>query len=287
MPNKSSRQWSHRAWQALRNSGNRNRKAPPRPRILLHLEELESRITPVVASHNHLVFLQQPGNATAGQPIPEFQLAIENQFNSVVQSSTTSVTLTIAPAGAGAPASSFGPFPVTAKPDANGDGFYTFKNLVVDLAGTYTLTASDTSNDPPASPVNPITISPAAPKQIAVNTASQTVTAGLNSSVINLQVTDRFGNPVPDVDVLLSSSADKNDGQTGQFLSADGATNITDVETDSSGAAGFLYTDTLKGTPTLTFTDATDAAVHAALRGDGPDRPKSRSASIPRRLPQG
>src|SRR5262249_15030490 len=83
-----------------------------------------------------LAFVQQPSNATAGSTItPPVTVAVRDAFGNTVTSNTSTVTLTLssgADAGGGSTISA-----------AAANGVATFSGLVINAAGTYTLTASD------------------------------------------------------------------------------------------------------------------------------------------------
>ncbi len=85
----------------------------------------------------------------------------------------------------------------------------------------------------------------------------QEFTAGQSSGPQFVQVVDAYGNAVVNQEIHLSSSSG-----AGQFFNTDPNGN---VNTGSSGFAVFEYTDTLAGTPTLTFHDNTSAVPDAQL----------------------
>ena len=102
------------------------------------------------------------------------------------------------------------------------------------------------------------TVSSAAAKSISFTSTAQTLTAGVDSATVSVQVLDKFGNPLAGEQVNLSSS----DATTGAFYaSASSTTPITSVLTGANGIASFVYADTLTGSPILTATDAANLSV--------------------------
>jgi hypothetical protein len=88
--------------------------------------------------------------------------------------------------------------------------------------------------------------------QFGFITAPQTLTAGVPSGMITVQLQDRFGSPVnagPGGQIVNLST----DSPGGQFRDLANTTNIMNVSIAAgSSTASFLYQDTLAGTPTLT-----------------------------------
>ena len=124
---------------------------------------------------NQITFLQQPANAIAGvalAPAVAIQLAA---------GATGSVTLTSTPAGLSATAAAV-------------NGIATFNNLILSLAGTYTLTA--TASGYTAATTNSFTIAPAGPAKLSFLQQAPNGTAGLAlASPVAVQIQDAFGNP--------------------------------------------------------------------------------------------
>ena len=111
------------------------------------------------AGAHQLAFSQQPTDAIAGADIsPAVTVDVQDQFGNTVTSDTSTVTLTLA-------GGTFAGGSRTAMATASG-GVATFANLVIDAAGTYTLSASDgTLVSTPSS--GTFTTSPAAAHQLA------------------------------------------------------------------------------------------------------------------------
>ncbi len=141
--------------------------------------------------------------------------------------------------------------------DLNGDvetnsfGVATFlyTDAIADPVGDLTTLTfhDDTSSVPDAQLTE--TVDPGAASKIVVSTECQEFTAGHNSSLITVTVEDANGNIVRNQFVALSSSS-----SAGAFLPDGPTSTISDVNTGNTGSASFLYTDTIAGPVTLTFT---------------------------------
>jgi hypothetical protein len=86
---------------------------------------------------DHLVFVQQPSDTTAGQVIsPAVTVEVVDQFGNLVTSDNSTVSIAVA-TGPGT-FSNGSTLTVTAR-----GGIANFNNLVLDIAGSYTLQATD------------------------------------------------------------------------------------------------------------------------------------------------
>ncbi len=144
-------------------------------------------ITSVHDIASQLVFSQQPTNRTAGADFsPAITVFLEDADGSVVTSDDSNVTLSVA----GGPGTLTGTATVSAV-----DGVATFSNLALDIAGAYTLQATDGSLTSATS--NSITVSPAAASQLVLVQQPTTVTAGIAiAPPVTVDVEDPFGNLV-------------------------------------------------------------------------------------------
>jgi len=103
----------------------------------------------VVATAEHLAFMQQPtGPATGNTITPAVAVAIEDSDNNIVTSDDSGVTLTLNPD----PATLGGTLTVAAI-----NGVARFSNLTVSAAGTYTLQANDGGDAPVTSQLFSVT----------------------------------------------------------------------------------------------------------------------------------
>jgi hypothetical protein len=126
-----------------------------------------------------------------------------------------------------------------------GTATFTYRDIA---SGTPTLTAAGTGL---TSATQQETVIAAAPSQILVTTAAQTLTAGVASGTVTLQLKDAFGNiakaGTAGLAVTFTSSS-----TAGSFL--DTSNNPITGLTVAAGAstASFKYKDTVAGTPTIT-----------------------------------
>ena len=130
-------------------------------------------------------------------------------------------------------------------------GAVTFSNLVLDSAGTYSLTATDGSLSQTSNPfaVGAGSVSAA---QSTVNDSPASVTAsGTAPSTVTVTLVDAYGNPISGKNVSLS------DGPANSTISsASGPSN-------SSGVVTFTVTDSTAETATYTATDTSDGVAIA------------------------
>jgi YVTN family beta-propeller protein len=128
-----------------------------------------------------LAFTVQPTTGTAGTALASVDVSIEDANNNVVTSSTASVSISSTPSGAGG---------TTVASAVN--GVATFTNLVFDVKGSYTLTA--TSGTLNSATSNSFSIQAAAPSRLAFTTTPTTGTAGTPLSSVAVTLFDAFNN---------------------------------------------------------------------------------------------
>jgi hypothetical protein len=144
-------------------------------------------VSPGAASK--LVMTQTPASGTAGQALGTvLKVALEDAFGNVVTSNSSTVAVTVA-SGPGV----FATGSTTSVAAIN--GVATFSNLVLNTAGTYTLSVSDGSLTGATS--GSFTVSPAAASTLSLiqTPASGTVNQALSPS-LQIAVKDQFGNVV-------------------------------------------------------------------------------------------
>jgi len=181
-------------------------------------------VTPRPATR--LDFLQQPGSATAGQPItPPVRVAIQNDQGATVPAAANSVSISLSTNPAGATLS--GTTTVAAV-----NGIATFSNLSLDRAAAgYTLMAASAGLAPATSSTFTNVAGPAS--RLTITTAPP---ASASSGVPltpqpSLQLRDGFGNAVAQSGVVVTASVTSGAATPG------GSTTAT---TNSAGAATFL-----------------------------------------------
>jgi RHS repeat-associated protein len=242
-------------------------------------------VTPAAATH--LVFTQVPATGITGQSLePAVTVEVEDQFDNVFPLTTTVVSLAVA-SGPGA----FDSNSVTSV-FTGGDGVATFRSLIFDLAGTYTLSASDGSLTGALSGNITVTSLWAEPSQsfFETNLSFSNPIGPNTASTIFVEYTN-LGS-VAMAAPLLSLNATQN-GQSGALLSltpsgassqsvqfsATGAT-LGTLQPDESVTVPVYYTGWLAGQwdtskPTITFTltaqnASNPTSVDVANPGDGP-----------------
>lgn len=141
-----------------------------------------------------LVFIDQPTSQVANNSLNnDVTLAIEDASGNIITNDTSTVTIGVAtPAG-----SAFGTDSHTSVQAVN--GIATFDFLVLNQAGTYTLTATDTDGSTVlTSPTNatPFTITHGAADHLAFATQPSSVAEGANFGPVVVDVDDAFGNLV-------------------------------------------------------------------------------------------
>ena len=186
MPVPTWRKWLNRATRPSKRP-RASRRPPP---ALLHLEELENRLTPSVT------FLNAPSTGTAGQalsPVVQVQVTARKPL------ADDPVTLSVA-SGPGAFAFTS---TTTATTDAN--GVASFSNLVLDAAGDYTFQATDSVLGETSSPSSITTIAPGPASQVFIGTEASQVSEGQPVEFV-VGAADQFGNPAAGSTIHFSSS---------------------------------------------------------------------------------
>jgi len=138
----------------------------------------------VTVTPSQLAFTTQPANGTAGSPLANVAVSVEDANGNVVPGSTASVTISSTPGGVG------GTTTVAAV-----NGVATFSNLVFTKAGSYTLTAASTGLTGATS--NSLTIAAGAATMSAYTTPPANGTAASPLANVVVSVEDANGNVVP------------------------------------------------------------------------------------------
>lgn len=197
-------------------------------------------ITPDVATH--LAITNQPTGTTAGN-LNTLTVAVEDQFNNVVATNSSNITVSIASGGG----TLLGTQTVPAA-----SGIATFSTLAIHAAGTYTLGMADGGLTGATS--NSFVITPATATKLIFTTQPIGGTAGATLASVAVSVEDQYGN------VVTTNSS------TISLLVNTGGSSFTLNNAASSGVAtfgGFSVTKT--GDFTLL---ATDSGLTAATSND-------------------
>ena len=137
-------------------------------------------------SNTQLIIQRSPASGTAGVALTSIPVAVQDSTGKILKTNTSMVTLTLS-------SGTFGNGSSTATATVS-NGIATFNGLIINTAGTYTVTASDGSMTTASFD---ITINPAAAKTPVWQTAPQsTATAGATLNAIVVAAQDAFGNQV-------------------------------------------------------------------------------------------
>jgi len=196
-------------------------------------------VTPRPATR--LIFVQQPGNATAGQPItPAVQVAIQNDQGGTVTGATNPVSIALSTNPGGATLS--GTTTVQAV-----NGIATFPDLSLNRTGTgYTLAVTSSGLAPATSfPFNTVA-GPASRLAFSTPPPSVATSGQPLAPQPALQVQDASGNPVSQAGIVVSATVASGTATLG------GSTSAT---TSSAGIATFssLTLNGPSGNVTLAF----------------------------------
>ena len=198
-----------------------------------------------------LVFTTQPSGATAGAVwTNEPAVSVQDGFGNTVTTATGSVTMSIL---AGGPQGTFtsgtASVPVSS-------GVAAFTNLVVNTAGSYTLTATPVSIAG-TSPINSVafTVNPAGENKLAITAPpTGTITAGGTVSV-GITVEDAFNNTITTgtgstdtISVALNSGSFA--AGTTSVAAANGIANFSGLQINTAGTYTITASDTTNGTVT-------------------------------------
>ena len=207
--------------------------------------------TVIAAAASKLIFITAPQTLTAGVVSGTLTVQEEDAFGNV---STTAETVNLSTSNTSTGLfkdNATGLTTITSVSIPPGISRASFK-YVDTLASTPTLTAAATG----LTPANQTeTVLAAAASQLAFTTAAQTLTAGVTSGTITVQLEDAFNNVASASStqtILLATTS-----AFGQFRdNATGNSPITFVNLAAvTSSSSFKYNDTLAGSPMLTVTD--------------------------------
>ena len=158
------------------------------------------------AAASQVAFVQQPTDTTAGSPAgASITVDVEDQFGNLITGDNSNVTLYINTG----PGSIGGTDTVAASA-----GVATFNNIVIDTAGSYTLSASDGSLAGATS--GSFSVTPAAAEQLAfVQQPTATSTSSAVNPAITVSVEDQFGNTVTSDSSQVTLSVQTGPGSIG------------------------------------------------------------------------
>ncbi len=204
----------------------------------LSTQTVTQQETVIAASASHLVFTTLAQTLTAGVTSGTITVQLEDAYNNVaIASSTQTVSLSTTSSG--------GSFSSTALSISAGSSTASF-TYTDTKSGTSTITATDFALETHTA-TQQETVNTAAASQLVFTTLAQTLTAGVTSGTLTVQLEDAYNNIVTATNPQTISLTTTSGG--GSFSS----TPLT-IGTGSS-TASFTYTDTKSGTPTITATD--------------------------------
>ncbi len=190
-----------------------------------------------VVAATQVRFTEQPTNSTAGVAVSSVNVTVEDAQGNPVTGDSSTVTLLLS-------GGTFAGGNTTATAQAV-NGVATFNSLVINTAGTYTLSASDGGLTGDTS--NSFSVTAASPATLAFTQQPTGSVAGVPLNTIAVAVQDQFGNTI------------LNDGSTVTLTLSSGvfSTGVnTATANASSGIATFnSLTINQNGTYTLTATD--------------------------------
>ncbi len=208
-------------------------------------------ITPAAA--NHLAFVSQPVGTSAGT-LGTVTVAVEDQYNNIVTTDTSTVSLTTSGTLLGTTST------------AAVSGVATFNTLALHTVGTYTLTAADGSLANGTS--SSFNVTPAAASQLVITQAPVSTTAG-TLGTMTIAIKDQYGNVATtnnsNVTVALASG-NATLGGTMTLAATNGIATFSAVTLTKAGTYSLAFTDGLLSSATSgTFTITPTAATHLAL----------------------
>jgi uncharacterized repeat protein (TIGR01451 family) len=214
---------------------------------LLGLADTSQPITVTAAATTKLVYVSRPITTVAGVASTAFVVERRDAFNNPNLQGNLPVNLTTSSNGL---SKFFCDVPactgmVTSVTIPNGSASIPFYYRDT-LAATHVITADSGGGRTPA--VAPITVVPAAPNKLVYISAQQTVTAGLTSGLLTIQLQDMFSNPItPTLANAVTVNLTSASPGTFAFRDAADANTITSVQIVNSSTASFRYTDTAAG----------------------------------------
>ncbi len=206
-------------------------------------------VTP--AAENKLVITAQPASMTAGGTV-SVGVTIEDQYGNVITTGNAGSNDTIHVA------LSSGSFAAGTTSVAASNGVATFSGLQINAAGSYTITASDTTNGAvTAATTNSLTVSPAGENTLVITTQPASPVAAGATITVGATVEDQYGN-------TITSGTGSNDTIHVALSSGSFAAGTTSVAASGGVATFNNLTVTTPGSYTITATDTTHGTVTAA-----------------------
>ncbi len=211
-----------------------------------------SGFTMIPAAENKLAITTQPPSSVAAGQGFSVGVTVEDQFGNQITTGNTGSNDSIQIALVGGSFAS-GTTTVTA-----GNGLANFTNLKINAAGTYSITASDSTHATvtPAT-TNPFNVVASTPTKLVFTSTvsgSQTVTSSANVGPFQVQAQDAFNNPVTNTNAAATVTLSSSSTGTTFFTTTSGGSSASAVTiaNASSSSPTFFYADTKAGSPTIT-----------------------------------
>ncbi len=212
-------------------------------------------ITVSPAAENKLVITTQPASPVAAGATITVGVTIEDQYGNTITTGNTGSNDTIHVA------LSSGSFAGGTTAVAASGGVATFNNLTVTTPGSYTVTASDTTDGlVTAATTNSFTVNPGAENKLAITAQPASITAGGTASV-GVTVEDQYGNPITSgtgsgdtIHVALSSGSFA--GGTTSVAASGGVASFSGLQVNAAASYTITATDTTHGTVTAAITNS-------------------------------
>jgi hypothetical protein len=210
-----------------------------------------------------LAYLQQPTSGTAGQPLGAFVVAVEDVAGHTVSTDSSTVTLTLSHGTFANGATSVSAPAVV--------GVATFSNLVINVADSYVLRATDTNPnlDPGYAPFT-INASTAASKLAFIQQPTNTTAGATMSPAVTVAVEDSSGNVVTNdtstVTLTLSSGTFAGGTSTVSAAAVNGVATFSSLVINTAGSYTLAASDgSLTGATSNSFTISAGAAAKLAF----------------------
>jgi hypothetical protein len=133
-----------------------------------------------------------------------------------------------------------------------------FNNLKINSAGSYSITASDSTHATVASATtNPFTVNPGTLTKLVFTSTvsgSHIVTSSANVGPFQVQAQDNFGNPITNTSGAATVTLSSSSSGTYFFTTASGGSSASAVTiaNNASSSPAFYYADNKAGSPTIT-----------------------------------
>jgi adhesin/invasin len=222
-------------------------------------------LTNVPGTANKLVFVQQPSDTRAGQPItPAVTVQLQDNFGNPVATAGVSVSVQANPV-----VGRLRTLRGTATASTDATGMATFDTLILDQAGRYTLTAEASGVTSTTSAQFTITAGGAAGIQATGGTPQSATINTAFGNPLQATVTDSFGNPVNGVTVTFASPGMGASAALSSATATTGASGHASVTaTANSIAGGYTVTATassVSGTAAFALTNVAAAAANLSF----------------------